>query len=81
MLATLPKHENEGGSVNDLKTRRKAAGLSTPELARRAGCSSSAIYQIEYGNFNPSDDMKRRIERGLKGIRTKTVVSYAKREG
>ncbi len=60
----------EGGTVNDLRERRIEKEISIAELARRAGIDASAISKIEKGEFTPTDDTKRRIERGLDGYRS-----------
>ena len=51
--------------MDNLKERRKAAGLTQAELARRCGCSRNYIWLVKKSKERPSDDMKEKIRRAL----------------
>lgn len=60
----------------DLRTRRKAAGLTQAALARRCGCRASYISQIERGIIVPGKTMIATIEAALAGKSARGPGSY-----
>lgn len=57
-------HQERGFSESVAATRR-ARGLTMTELAKRAGCSYSAVWGVEAGRSRPSLDLAIRIARAL----------------
>lgn len=55
--------------MNELKERRKAAGLTQAVLAKRVGCKQPTIGNIERGVYPPSPELLAKLEGVLDGKR------------
>ncbi len=52
--------------MSEMKQKRRAAGLTALELARRAGSTEDRVYQLERGRYRPRADEAQRLAHALK---------------
>lgn len=61
--------------MEDLRIRRKQAGLTQAALAKQAGCDHSYISALEHGVRRPSEKMLAKLKVALEGGTVDTATA------